>query len=111
MTIMAKVYDSANTEGSAEGETGRRGGSAAAMRTDDKPFRPADDATAITSEKSSVRFLIPLLVAIIIFGSIFFITSRFSGNSGRDYKAGDAPVRPGTESSVNSGVSGSAAGR
>ena len=108
---MAKVYDSAKMDGAAEGETGNKGGSTAAIRAEDKPFRPSEDATGTMSEKSSARYFVPLLIALIIFGAIFFITSRFSGNSGRDYKAGDAPVRPGTESSVNSGVSGSAAGR
>lgn len=96
---MAKVYDSEKNNGAAE------------RQAEDRSFRPAEDVTAITSEKLSARYFIPLLVAIIIFSAIFFITSRFSGNSGRDYKAGDAPVRPGTEQSINSGVSGSAVGR
>lgn len=108
---MAKVYDSSETNNSGSGETGRKGGSTAAALPKEGPVQQGNDYTGTTSEKSPAKYLVPILIAMIIFGSIFIIRARFapSRDAGDANKALNATTRSNAEMRSNSTGANSAA--
>jgi len=69
------VSDSAGVE-----EAGRKGGSTAAVYPRDESSA-GTDYTSTTSEKSSARFVVPLIIAFIVIVSFLALRSRFTPGS------------------------------
>ncbi|MES2462662.1 MAG: hypothetical protein V4671_18935 [Armatimonadota bacterium] len=87
---MTKAYDSpagndtqdGPTTPSSDSETGRKGGSTAAMRPGDESPVRTNDYTSTTSEKSSARYLVPLIIAAIVIVCVLALRSRFAPTDG-----------------------------
>lgn len=96
---MAKVYDSSQTnetetaqaDNATVAETGHKGGATASARPGDASPVVIKDYTGTTSEKSSARYLVPLIIALIVIGCFLALRGRYSPATGSLDRAGTNP--------------------
>jgi hypothetical protein len=97
---MAKVYDSSETneaeaaraENVTIANSGHKGGATASARRGDESPVVINDYTGTTSEKSSARYLVPLIIALIVIGCFLALRGRYSPATGSLDRAGTNPA-------------------